>query len=69
MELNVIKTSEEMPANCKPVNVFTTYRFKHYKESSSQFKNGMVGRWQEFNGYGWSNAEAPDSWIKENDSE
>ena len=54
----------ENPDNCIPVKVVIsqTMRFKHYKPSSSQFKAGIVGRWQEFDGYGWSNCAAPDSW-------
>ena len=26
-----------------------------YKPSSEQFRKGIKGRWQQFNGYGWEN--------------
>ena len=64
MNIDLVSSEVETPENCKPVDVFATYRFNHYKEGSSQFKRGIKGRWQEFNGYGWSNVEAPESWIK-----
>ena len=53
-----------VPDNCVPVTVVIqqTMRFKHYKTSSQQFKKGIKGRWQKFNGYGWDNCEAPKSW-------
>jgi len=67
--MKTIKTSESAPLNCKPVlvNVPTTYRFKEYKESSNQFKNGLTGRWQVFNGYGWDNTKAPESWVDDSE--
>lgn len=54
----------ETPKNCIPVKVVVekAMRFKHYKPSSQQAKRGIVGRWQEFNGYGWDNCEAPTNW-------
>ncbi len=39
------------------IQVPTTVRWKKYKPSSSQFKGGKLGRWQEHNGYGWNNTE------------
>ena len=65
MNLNAefIKTEDAEPDNCEIVHVLTTARFKHYKEGSCQFKRGIKGRWQAFNGYGWDNMEAPELWI------
>lgn len=65
--MNAINTTERTPENCKIVHVLAPYRFKHYKENSQQFKRGIIGRWQSFNGYGWDNAEAPGRWIEEPD--
>lgn len=56
-------TSEEIPNDCQPVITTRVMRFKHYMPSSQQFKKGIKGRWQEHNGYGWHNCEAPESWI------
>jgi hypothetical protein len=69
--MNTIKTNESTPVNCKPVlvNVPTTYRFNKYKESSNQFKKGIVGRWQVFNGYGWDNTKAPESWVDDSEQD
>ena len=64
MKLSEVNAEERTPENCVPVNVYTTYRFNHYKESSQQFKRGIKGRWQEFNGYGWDNVEAPSVWLE-----
>tara|TARA_R110000782_G_scaffold171288_2_gene263017 strand:+ start:12370 stop:12585 length:216 start_codon:yes stop_codon:yes gene_type:complete len=64
-ELDLIESESETPENCKPVSGFETFRFNHYKKTSNQFKNGVAGRWQIFNGYGWSNCEAPDVWVKD----
>ena len=57
------KPSEKLPENCKPVLVTSVMRFNYYKESSAQYKRGIKGRWQEFNGYGWSNCDAPHGWA------
>ena len=52
------------PENCVPVEVTVkqTMRYKHYSPKSQQFKRGIKGRWQIFNGFGWDNCEAPESW-------
>lgn len=64
MEIELIKSSEETPENEKHVYVLQKYRYKFYKESSNQFKQGMKGRWQSCNGYGWDNISPPDFWVK-----
>ena len=65
--MKIVNTKDLLPKNCKPVlvNVPTTYRYNEYKESSNQFKKGIFGRWQVFNGYGWDNAKAPECWVDE----
>lgn len=52
----------DYPNHEKPVLVQVLMRFKRYKPNSQQYKAGLVGRWQEFNGYGWNNCEPPESW-------
>lgn len=52
----------ETPQDCVPVVGTEFYRFKHYKPNSQQAKRGIKGRWQRWNGYGWDNSEAPESW-------
>lgn len=42
--------------------IYKAMRFKHYKKGSQESKKGIIGRWQEFNGYGWNNCEEPDQW-------
>lgn len=37
-------------------------RYKRYKPNSEQVKRGIEGRWQEWNGHGWTNCEEPDAW-------
>lgn len=56
-----ISVEDELPANCQPVYVEEPqcYRFHHYKPASQQYKKGIKGRWQKFDGYGWSNCEQP----------
>lgn len=66
--MELIDSKVETPENCKPVSVLVDYRYKHYKESSQQFKRGLKGRWQAFNGYGWDNVDAPSKWIKVDES-
>jgi len=72
-KIRLINSDDRTPENCEIVNVLTTARFKHYKESSAQFKRGIKGRWQAFNGFGWDNIEQPDVWItqviKESDND
>jgi len=52
---------DTLPENCQPVYVEEPqcYRFHHYKPISQQYKKGIKGRWQKFDGYGWNNCEAP----------
>lgn len=52
-----ISVIDRIPDNCEPVYVKAVMRFKRYKPQSQQFKNGQVGRWQEWNGYGWKNTD------------
>lgn len=60
---NWISADDQMPKNCQVVEVKRLYRFKHYKKGSNQFKRGITGRWQEYNGYGWKNSEIePTQW-------
>jgi len=62
-KIRLINSEDRTPNNCEIVNVLTAARFKHYKEGSSQFKRGIKGRWQAFNGYGWDNIKPPEVWI------
>ena len=52
------------PDNCLPVYAVKnfTMRFKEYKPSSQQAKRGIIGRWQEYDGYGWTNCEPPEKY-------
>ena len=65
-QMQAARTSEwvsvdTLPENCQPVYVEEPqcYRFHHYKPISQQYKKGIKGRWQKFDGYGWNNCEAP----------
>lgn len=53
-----------LPADSTPVlGHFTKLvRFHRYKPNSEQAKRGIEGRWQEWNGHGWTNCDEPDSW-------
>lgn len=55
-------SSDQLPENDDPVAATELYRYKRYKPNSQQFKNGIKGRWQRFNGYGWDNSEPPNEW-------
>ena len=57
-----ISVSDTIPKDDTPVHVKQLYRFKRYKPSSSQYRHGMVGRWQSWNGYAWSNCENGCGW-------
>lgn len=37
------------------------YRYKLYKPDGTRQMRAL-GRWQRWNGYGWSNSEAPEAW-------
>jgi hypothetical protein len=54
-------SSDVLPKDSSPVYVtqHRTYRFLRYKQNSQQFKKGIEGRWQKFNGYGFDNCDAP----------
>ncbi len=44
---------------------FLLMRWLPYKAASEQYRKGIKGRWQEWNGYGWENArEQPGEWLK-----
>lgn len=59
---------DKLPDNCVPVVIKKLARYKYYKPNSQQFKRGIKGRWQEFNGYGWDNmAEEPLAWENAED--
>jgi len=54
------RTMKELPTKPEPgmhINVretvTTCYRWKSYKPNSQERKNGKLGRWQKFNGYGF----------------
>ena len=60
-----VSVEDRLPENCIPVqvNIESTYRYKKYSPKSMQYRMGLAGRWQEFNGYGgWDNCEAPNQW-------
>ncbi len=59
-----ISVDVRLPENCVPVqvNIVNTYRYNHYKPQSQQYKRGIKGRWQKFNGWGWDNCDAPNQW-------
>jgi lipopolysaccharide/colanic/teichoic acid biosynthesis glycosyltransferase len=45
------------PTGDEPVYVKVLARHKRYKPLSIQAKNGLTGRWQVWNGYGWQNTD------------
>ena len=56
------------PEENETVYMLQPARFKRYKPSSAQFKIGVVGRWQVFNGYGWVNVDCDEfEWIRKED--
>ena len=57
MTTEFINTSDQMPTDGQVVEATGLYRFQHYKKGSQQERGGFVGRWQEHNGYGWSNCD------------
>ena len=48
---------DEPPENDNPVYVKVAARYKRYKPQSQQAKQGIVGRWQLHNGFGWNNTD------------
>ena len=54
-----ISVDDEFPKDCEPVSAKIIVRYKYYKPSSKQYKQGTKGRWQMFNGYGWDNMNEP----------
>lgn len=38
-------------------------RWQKYRPLSQQFKNGIKGRWQKYNGYGWDNCNDGDDFL------
>lgn len=57
------KTEDKLPSDGEIVSIKSMARYRYYKESSQQAKDGIQGRWQEFNGYGWSNMDSiPTEW-------
>jgi len=61
--------SDNLPPNSNPVNILRIARFLRYKKTSQQAKKGIVGRWQEWNGYGYTNCETPSYYSIINDQE
>jgi hypothetical protein len=58
------KPVAEAPQDGTPVEVTVLARFMPYKPGSQQFKNGIKGRWQKHNSYGWENMdEVPEHFI------
>ena len=45
------------PLSDEPVYVKVLARHKKYKPKSNQSKQGLSGRWQVWNGYGWNNTD------------
>lgn len=52
------KPIEDAPRDGTPILVplDVSYRWLPYKDKSQQAKQGIYGRWQWHNGYGWENA-------------
>lgn len=60
-----ISVEDELPPDDSPVYVQCMFRFKRYKSNSQQAKSGAVGRWQKWNGFGWTNTdEEVASWLR-----
>jgi hypothetical protein len=45
------------PTGDEPVYVEVLAKYKRYKPQSNQAKQGLSGRWQVWNGYGWNNTD------------
>ena len=57
--------SDKLPNDGEIVEIPKTARYKLYKGNSQQFKKGIKGRWQVFNGYGWDNlGYEPRGWVQ-----
>jgi len=54
-----IGVDDELPKDCEIVAAKVMVRYKYYKPESMQYKSGIKGRWQMFNGYGWNNMDEP----------
>ena len=50
--------NEQVYVNVRTVNV-STYRWLPYRKGSQQVRQGVTGRWQIANDYGWDNATLP----------
>ena len=56
---------ESAPKDGQAVYGLLVMRRLSYKPSSEQYRKGIKGRWQEWNGFGWENArEQPGEWLK-----
>jgi hypothetical protein len=52
---------ETAPKDGTPMSAYRTVRYLPYKiDGKRQMK--VNGRWQEFNGYGWTNCDEPNGW-------
>lgn len=59
-----VSVEDELPEDCRHVEITQTARYKIYKGNSQQYKKGLRGRWQVFNGYGWDNIDwIPSKWL------
>ena len=66
---NWISVDDGLPNDCEMVHAKIIVRYKRYKPSSQQFKAGIKGRWQEWNGFGWHNmSEPPVEWSRAKDN-
>jgi hypothetical protein len=59
-----VSVEDRLPEQDDIVEIPRTARYELYKPNSQQFKKGIKGRWQVFNGYGWDNlGYDPSRWI------
>ncbi len=52
------QSADKLPQDGQIVEATALYRYRHYKHNSQQAKQGLIGRWQEHNGYGWKNCDS-----------
>jgi hypothetical protein len=61
----VAQPIDTAPRDGTVIAVVQSIRWLAYKPSSEQYRKGIKGRWQEFDGYGWENArETPEQWLR-----
>jgi len=63
-------TERPYPKDNRPVFASVHVRYERYKPNSQQARGGIEGRWQEHNGYGWSNTDVEvHNWLYDPDIE